>query len=50
MTKFIFNVLEGKTECNKCPFAEGDICVAAKFPELDCRKYDFSTLEIEKYE
>lgn len=50
MAKFIFNAPEGKTECDECPFAESDICVAAKFPELDCRKYDFSILKVEKYE
>lgn len=47
MAKFIFNAPEGKTECYECPFANSDICLDAKFPELDCRKYDFSTLEIE---
>ena len=50
MAKFIFNVPEGKTECYECPFANSDVCLDAKFPELDCRKYDFSKLEVEKYE
>ena len=50
MAKFIFNVPEGITDCYKCPFVNSNICLAAKFPELDCRKYDFSMLKVEKYE
>lgn len=52
MAKFILDVPEGTTQCEHCPFADSEICENALWSDtgFDCRKYDFSTLEIEKYE
>lgn len=52
MAKFIFNINKGTTLCEHCPFADSEICENALWSDVgfDCRKYDFSTLEIEKYE
>lgn len=52
MAKFILDVQEGATQCEHCPFADSEICENTVWLDegFDCRKYDFSTLEIEEYE
>lgn len=52
MTKFIFNIDEGTTLCEHCPFADSEICENALGSDtgFDCRKYDFSEIEIEQVE
>lgn len=55
MVEFIVRVQEGTTECEDCPFAYIDdhwsgnfrYCCPDHMPEeLDCKKYNLSTLEI----
>ena len=52
MVKFILDVSEGTTQCEHCPFADSEICENALWSDVgfDCSKYDFLTLEIERYE
>lgn len=52
MAKFILDVQEGTTQCEHCPFADSDICASAIWAAegFDCRKYDFSEIEIKKVE
>lgn len=44
--RVMFDVQLGKTDCNKCPFYHTDYC-PERFFEMDCEKYDLSTLVAE---
>ena len=53
MTKFILEVQEGKTNCSDCPFACHDCygstsCGDTIFDEIDCSKFDLTTIKIVK--
>ena len=58
MAKLIFTVEKGSTICNDCPFASGDSfgsfeCGKDEYSHLynlDCKKYDLSTLLLIKEE
>lgn len=48
MTKFIFNINEGITSCEHCPFADSEVCEGAFEDLFICDKYDLSDLKITK--
>lgn len=43
--RVMYDVQLGKTDCDKCPFYETDC--PERFSEMDCEKYDLSTLVAE---
>lgn len=50
--KKIITVEKGRTRCEECPFfgSWNDICHRPHAIDIDCNKFDLSTLKVEVYE